>query len=157
MRVLPNPNNVRQIQQARPQPQRQVQQVQQQVKVQPQKPIKPVVKEDDLPTVDFGEEENERDYMENPKFQEYIGILQPILTEAWTAKNTIEETGEKLIESLKAQGVSLPDFLENVPFEDVEDALSDFGLAPEIFTWLRELYAYIETKIGLFPGNGTVG
>lgn len=159
MRVVQNPNNVRQLQQARPQVQKQAQQVQQQVKVQPQRPAaKPVIEEDDgLPTVDFGEEDDEKDYMENPKFQEYIGILQPILTDAWTAKNTIEETGEKLIESLKTQGVSLPDFLENVPFEDVEDALSDFGLAPEIFTWLRELYAYIETKIGLFPGNGTLG
>lgn len=159
MRVVQNPNNVRQLQQARPQAQKQAQQVQQQVKVQPQRPTtKPVIEEDDgLPTVDFGEEDDEKDYMENPKFQEYIGILQPILTDAWTAKNTIDETGEKLIESLKTQGVSLPDFLENVPFEDVEDALSDFGLAPEIFTWLRELYAYIETKIGLFPGNGTLG
>lgn len=170
IRALPNANNVRQLQQ-RQQPQvsqqrpqaQPVQQARPQVKQQPPvKPKKEVVEEvnDGLPSVDFSSEPEvkaEKDYMNNPKFEQYISILQPILLEAWSAKNSIEQTGEKLVESLKTQGVSLPDFLENVPYEDVEDALSEFNLAPEIFAWLRELYAYIEVKIGLFPGNGTVG
>lgn len=163
VRSLPA-NNVRQIQAARQQAQQKAQQFQQRPPVQKAKApaeVKKVeveVENDDLPSVDFGSVEKEyKDYADNPKFQKYVEILQPILMDAWSAKNTVEQTGEKLVESLKTQGVSLPDFLENVPYEDVEDALSEFNLAPEIFAWLRELYAYIEVKIGLFPGNGTVG
>jgi hypothetical protein len=160
LRSLP-PNNVRPIQAVRPPQQaRQPEQARPKQSAPVKKPPQPVKpKEDDLPSVDFEEinEPKSKDYMENPKFQSYIGILQPILVEAWAAKNTIEQTGEKLIESLKTQGVSLVDFLENVPFEDVEDALSEFNLTPDIFSWLKELYAYIDVKSGIFPGNGTVG
>jgi len=157
------PQNVRPIQTARPQQTQQMQQVKQpsvaKPQAQPQPPVQQKLKSDDgLPSVDFGEvEEDSKDYAENPKFEQYISILQPILVEAWTAKNTVEQTGEKLLQSLKTQGVSLPDFLENVPFEDVEDALQDFNLAPEIFIWLKELYAYLENSSGIFTSNGTVG
>jgi len=163
LRSLPQPNNVRQM------PVKQVNQVQQQVVNRPanpvqtkpaQKPVNTVVNDVDLPSVDFGEidEDDEPSYMNNPKFAEYIQILQPILVEAWAAKSSIEQTSEKLVQSLQAQGVSTADFLENVKYDDVEDALSEFGLAPEIFTWLRGLYANLEASGGVFgAGNGTVG
>jgi hypothetical protein len=165
VQVLPQPNNVRQM------PQRPVVQVQgkpqqpQQVKTQPQQQAKPPVEPpkkvkdndfDDLPSVNF-DEDDEADYMDNPKFTEYIQILQPILVDAWTAKSSIEETSEKLLSSLQAQGVSREDFLANVKYDDVEDALSDFNLAPEVFTWLRGLYAHLEASGNLFVNNGTVG
>jgi hypothetical protein len=95
--------------------------------------------------------------MDNPKFTEYIQILQPILVDAWGKKSTIEETSVKLLSSLQAQGVSCSDFLENVKYDDVEDALSEFELAPEVFTWLRGLYANLETQNSIFSSNGTVG
>jgi hypothetical protein len=160
MRVLPSPNNVRPI---APVKQAQPQTVQrpQPVKTPQKPPVKVTEADDGLPSVDFGDvddgDESVKDYMENPKFQEYITILQPILVEAWTAKNSVEQTAQKLLQSLQTQGVSPADFLENVPYEDVEDALADFNLAPEIFTWLKELYAYIEATLGIFPTNGTVG
>jgi hypothetical protein len=109
---------------------------------------------DDLPTVDFGEGPS---YMDNPKFTEYIQILQPILVDAWGKQSTIEETSVKLLSSLQAQGVSCADFLENVKYDDVQDALSEFELAPEVFTWLRGLYANLETQNSIFSSNGTVG
>lgn len=161
VQALPQPNNVRQM------PQRPAgQPVQQQVKPQQPNPqAKPPVEQpvkakqeefDDLPSVNF-DEDDEPDYMDNPKFTEYIQILQPILVDAWAAKSTIEETSDKLLSSLQAQGVSREDFLDNVKYDDVEDALSDFNLAPDVFTWLRGLYANLETQNSVFPGNGTVG
>jgi hypothetical protein len=180
---LPHPNNVRQMpqrptaqvnpQQPRPvqqaKPVQPVQQAKQQPQPQPQPQSKPQPKPpteavktevsndfDDLPSVDFGSVDGP-DYMSNPKFAEYIQILQPILVESWTAKSSIEETSDKLLSSLQAQGVSREDFLENVRYDDVEDALSDFDLAPEVFTWLRGLYAHLEASGGIFINNGTVG
>jgi hypothetical protein len=161
VQVLPQPNNVRQMPQrpatvqANPQQPR-PQQVKTQVKP-PVEPPKKVTEEfDDLPSVNF-DEDDEPGYMDNPKFTEYIQILQPILVDAWAAKSSVEETSDKLLSSLQAQGVSREDFLENVKYDDVEDALSDFNLAPEVFTWLRGLYANLETQTSIFSGNGTVG
>lgn len=161
VQALPQPNNVRQMPQRPVQTQQKVQQpqpqpVKQQVKP-PVEAVKNVKKDDfdDLPSVNF-DESDEPDYMDNPKFTQYIQILQPILVEAWAAKSTIEETSQKLLSSLQAQGVSREDFLENVKYDDVEDALSDFNLAPEIFTWLRGMYAHLEASGGIF-NNGTVG
>lgn len=156
-KALPS-NNVRKMPQ-RPTVQRQPTQQTQTAQTKQQQPVKKEVTTvnqdfDDLPSVDFGEEPS---YMNNPKFTEYIQILQPILVEAWGKQSTIEETSVKLLSSLQAQGVSCSDFLENVKYDDVEDALSDFDLSPEVFTWLRGLYAHLEAQNTIIPNTGTVG